>query len=62
MGYTTVMDPSGAVTAVAPPAAADRGRPDSGFPSGLLVDQLMAEASVVEPHVAALALDRRTAT
>lgn len=58
MGYTTVLDRSGAVTAAALLAAADTARPEGGFSSGLLVDQLMAEAGVVEPHVAALALDQ----
>lgn len=55
MGYTTVGDRSGAVAAAARLAAE---APPAGTPPPLLVDQLMAEAGVVEPRIAALALEQ----
>lgn len=59
MGYTTVDDRTGAVSAAA--LLADRvtqtaeGGGD-GFAAGLLLDQVMAEAGIVEPGIARLAL------
>ncbi|HEX4211700.1 MAG TPA: carbon-phosphorus lyase complex subunit PhnI [Candidatus Dormibacteraeota bacterium] len=58
MGYTTVLDRSGAVGAAALLAESQSARAGGGFASGLLVDQVMAEAGVVEPGIARLALDQ----
>jgi alpha-D-ribose 1-methylphosphonate 5-triphosphate synthase subunit PhnI len=57
MAYTTVVDRSGAVSAAALLASAAE---DGIGPlaSGLLVDQVMAEAGVIEPRIARLALDQ----
>lgn len=61
MGYTTVRDRDGAVSAAArlavrPPADAGDGSWAERLP--LLVDQVAAEAGVYEPRVAALAMDQ----
>lgn len=61
MGYTTVEDRTGAVSAAA--LLADRvtetaGPGGNGFAAGLLLDQVMAEAGVFEPAIARLALDQ----
>ncbi|HEY4027529.1 MAG TPA: carbon-phosphorus lyase complex subunit PhnI [Candidatus Dormibacteraeota bacterium] len=60
MGYTTVRDRDGAVAAAARLAASrhDAGGGDWGERLPLLVDQVMAEAGVYEPRVAALAMDQ----
>lgn len=58
MGYTTVLDRGGAVGAAARLAEAQSARTGGGFAAGLLIDQVMAEAGVVEPAVARLALDQ----
>lgn len=58
MGYTTVLDRSGAVGAAALLAESQSARTGGGFAAGLLIDQVMAEAGVVEPAVARLALDQ----
>src|SRR5215472_5359835 len=59
MGYTTVRDRDGAVAAAARLAG---GRPGSGGDWAdrlpLLIDQVMAEAGVYEPRIAALAMDQ----
>lgn len=61
MGYTTVEDRSGAVSAAALLADRITETGDSGgngFAAGLLLDQVMAEAGVLEPRIARLALDQ----
>jgi alpha-D-ribose 1-methylphosphonate 5-triphosphate synthase subunit PhnI len=55
MGYTTVSDRTGAVAAAARLAV---GTSHGGAAPPLVLDQLMAEAGVVEPAIAARALDQ----
>ena len=60
MGYTTVRDRDGAVAAAARLAAGADHEPATNWAARLplLVDQVVAEAGVYEPRIAALAMDQ----